>query len=257
MSFLQKKEINEHTFPLTQALPRVRCPPRTRWLVSLPTTSPGVNGPGGRPGTWVPLPVLVWAEPPSWLPVRLSLHNPNTLRGSPVPPDSSRLIPPNKYTLYSASPQNLLQLFSPDLRNPAQLFHLSFTSLHDWPHPPCPALSFTPCVPWSPFLSRLPLTILTCTSSLGSCFSLLLLLSMQNPHSYSRPTLFSSEGFPDHCNPPSFPDLYTSTHPPTQDSHFTEWWFPWLRDQTSLPHHPQASEGSQHIFCWWEKLLSK
>lgn len=154
--------------------------------------------------------------------MRLSLHNPNTLRGSPVPPDSSRLIPPNKYTLYSASPQNLLQLFSPDLRNPAQLFHLSFTSLHDWPHPPCPALSFTPCVPWSPFLSRLPLTILTCTSSLGSCFSLLLLLSMQNPHSYSRPTLFSSEGFPDHCNPPSFPDLYTSTHPPTQDSHFTE-----------------------------------
>ena len=92
---------------------------------------------------------------------------------------------------------------------------MSFTSHHDWPHPPCPALSFTPCVPWGPFLSRLPLAILTSTSSLGSYFSSLLLLSMQNPHAYSTPTLFSSEGFPDHCNPPSFPDLYTSTPPRT------------------------------------------
>ena len=103
MSFLQKKKINEHAFPLTHALPRVGCPPRTRWLVSLPTTSPGVNGPGGCPGTWVPLPVLVWAEPPGWLPVRLNLHNPNSLRSSPVPSDSSRLIPPNKYALFCFS----------------------------------------------------------------------------------------------------------------------------------------------------------
>ena len=98
-------------------------------------------------------------------------------------------------------------------RKPAQLFHLTFTSLHDWPHRPCPALSVTPWAPWGSFLSRLPLAIPTSTSSLGSCFSSLLLLSMQNPHAYSRPTLLSSEGSPDHCNPPSVPDLYTSKPP--------------------------------------------
>ena len=138
-------------------------------------------------------------------------QQPNS-KGYPHPANSSGLVLANTRFIPS-----LLRTFSdssPPIskRNPAQRFRLTFTRLGGRPHPPRPTLSVSPSTLWAPFPSPPSPAILTSISSLGSCFSSLLLLSMQNQCAYSRPTLLVSEGFPDYCRPP-FPAPGTSTPP--------------------------------------------
>lgn len=252
MSFLQKRNKWARFSSSHRPCPELGAHQEQVTEVSSTNHLPGVNGPGGRPGTWVPLPVVVWAEPPSWLPVRLSSQSQQP-KGKPLSP---QIHPDSFLRINILSIQFLLRTFSTlswfKKFCPALPFELQAqTAL-----PSVSGLVLIPVSPWSPFLVS-SLTILTCTSSLGSCFSLLL-LSMQNPWCLFASTLFSSGWLPRPLQL-LFPQIVHLTHPQTPGLPF-HWgtMIPFGSEirLTALDVPPAGLRSySQHIFSWWESLF--